>query len=92
MTDGRDDYGISQKDRLFMIINPPYGERLQLKEPRAELEKIQEHIWTRLKPERLGMWLPTSVGDFRGQGRQTLKKNLKNGGLSVKFLVWEQEV
>lgn len=92
LSDGRDDYGISQKDRLFVIVNPPYGERLQLQEPRRELEKIHEHIWSRLLPERLGMWLPASVGDIRGSGRVMLKKNLKNGGLAVKFLVWEREV
>lgn len=91
LADSRSDYSLSSDEKLFMVINPPYGERLKLDDPRGDLNQILDHCWNQLKPQRIGMWTPAAVGDLHLQARLRLRKNLKNGGLPVRFSVWDRE-
>lgn len=84
-------YEIDENERLFIIANPPYGERLSLDEPRVEIEKMFNHLCKHLKPERIGIWLPLSMGEIKTEAHLISKKRLKNGGIPVAFHVYEIE-
>ncbi len=90
--DSRDDYGISRNEALYIVLNPPYGERLELSDPRKEILKMREQIWQKLQPQRLGLWVPASLGNLNFPEKLLQKRELRNGGIPVHFYVWEREV
>ncbi len=89
LMDSRASYSLSRDEKLFVIVNPPYGERLGLTEPCKELSKILDHCWQTLKPQRLGFWSPVSAGELKLDAKLIKRKKIKNGGLPVYFSVWD---
>ena len=87
--ESRDFFKISEADKLFVIVNPPYGERLELKEPQVEFHKIISHLILKIKADRVGIWTPASVKEIKTEAKLVTKKSLKNGGMPVYFRIYK---
>lgn len=86
-----DPVGVSVTQRLWLVTNPPYGERLEFKEG---FERLGEAMAQR-SSERIGVILPKGAFAqfFKGLNRQSSwqvqsQSFFKNGGISVEFSVF----
>lgn len=80
---------------MFMICNPPYGERIKIEGKRGSfLRDAWEKFLSVDRPLRFGWVLPSDMDDLfkkpeEGYKLKT-KRQLRNGGMAVTYWVWEQ--
>jgi putative N6-adenine-specific DNA methylase len=82
-------------EEIFMICNPPYGERIKIQGKRGQfLSEAWNKFLTIDQPLRFGWLLPSDMDDLfqnpKGYKLST-KRHLKNGGLAVTFWIWIRE-
>lgn len=83
----RSDWGVSESARLWMVLNPPYGERIK---DLSWLSAFPD--WARsMKPEKLAIWLPVSLEAkflklMAAEPAQRL--SLSNGGIPCRVLIF----
>ena len=84
---------LTSDPQTVMIVNPPYGERIQIKGKRGSfLKNAWEKFLTIDQPMRFAWILPSDMDDlFKASAPYELlaKRHLKNGGISVTFWIWE---
>jgi putative N6-adenine-specific DNA methylase len=85
---------IKVPEKLFMISNPPYGERLKIAGKRGSFLKNALQIYlTRDKPQRIAWVVPSDMDELFQQlpdYRTITSIHFKNGGLPVTLWVWEK--
>jgi len=79
---------------IFMICNPPYGERLKIKGSRGLfLKEALDKFLKEDAPDRMGWLVPSDFDDlFQSIKNYRLlsKRKFRNGGMAVTFWVWEK--
>jgi putative N6-adenine-specific DNA methylase len=75
---------------LWMIANPPYGERIEISEGITEFIKKLSHFVGEANPEKVLLLVPSSWPHFKIKN-QKFHKYLRflNGGLSVEARMWD---
>lgn len=75
---------------LWIISNPPYGERIEISEGISEFVKKLSHSLGEANPEKVLLLVPSSWPHFKikGQKFNTYLRFL-NGGLSVEARLWD---
>lgn len=89
----RNEFQILDQEKLFIILNPPYGERIELKS-KSEKEIHLNDIFHRcadLKPERFGVLVPERIRSIDIEGYSLSVHKFRNGGLPVQFLVYARK-
>lgn len=75
-------------ERVWVVANPPYGERIEGAEPQTLLDRMIE-VW---RPSRLGvLWTEAIARRLRwpSGSRELSVSRLKNGGIEAAFVVRE---
>ncbi len=90
---GRADYGFSDDEKLFIIVNPPYGHRLEIADTSTGtgLQSVLKQIFL-LKPERLGFLAPEANAKLEfPESYQILSTHaFRNGGLPVVLTIYQK--
>jgi len=85
----------SKEKPIFIICNPPYGERLKIKGSRGLfLKEALDKFLNEDAPDRMGWLVPSDFDDlFQSvKNYRTLsKRKFRNGGMAVTFWVWEKQ-
>lgn len=77
------------RNPLWMIANPPYGERLELKEGISVFARKLSESWQQHRPERSLILVPASWPKLRIQGALPQRVvSFSNGGLAVEARLW----
>lgn len=88
-----DDVHFPVKDSV-VIINPPYGLRVGIKDQinARYYEEIISKVKTKFSPKRLGIIIPEEHHFHSRFGRIIRELSFRNGGLPVKFFVLDLEM
>jgi putative N6-adenine-specific DNA methylase len=75
---------------LWVIANPPYGERIEISEGIAEFTRKLSHFIGEADPDKVLLLVPSSWPHFKIKN-QKFNKYLRflNGGLSVEARLWD---
>src|SRR5690606_8932559 len=81
------DLNLEARNR-FVIVNPPYGERLKVDfTPQEFLQTLQK----KFRPDRCGILLPQSQAEKLARSEKVLRStSFLNGGIPVQFLVFSK--
>jgi putative N6-adenine-specific DNA methylase len=86
---------IHSENKMLMICNPPYGQRIKIDGKRGSfLKNAWDKFLTTDRPWRFAWVLPSDMDDlFKNPEGYILKnkRHLKNGGLAVTFWIWEKK-
>lgn len=88
LRDTRADWGVSEKAPLWLILNPPYGERL---EGLSWIEKLGP--WSRgLRAEKILLWCPEKLkaSVLKAMGAEpSFEQRMSNGGIPCAVMRWD---
>ena len=78
---------------LYMISNPPYGERIKIQGKRGVfLKELWLKVLTKDQPLKFGMVIPSDFDDLFNSPpspyKALSKRKFRNGGLMVSFWIW----
>lgn len=86
------DFGVSSSENLWVLSNPPYGERIP--EPESFATNLVLMIERAFHPEKIALLL--KAGTYKKQKTSpelslTEVIPLKNGGLDTEFCIWQRK-
>lgn len=80
----------SPKGKVWIIVNPPYGERLEDSEG-VLTEKLIPHLIEQWSPQKIGLLLPQKSLNIvqKGTSLKPQSWRINNGGLETQFLLYD---